>query len=99
MDRKIKSTMKPISDLRDADLDKIKHYTRIKHAIAEQIRLMRNFLEESGDQDGEADCIELMAKLAEDRFTLAVMGQFNRGKSTLMNALIGRDLLPTGILR
>ncbi len=98
MDRKIKSTMKPISDLRDADLDKIKHYTRIKHAIAEQIRLMRNFLEESGDQDGEADCIELMAKLAEDRFTLAVMGQFNRGKSTLMNALIGRDLLPTGIL-
>jgi GTPase Era involved in 16S rRNA processing len=39
-----------------------------------------------------------MAKLAEDRFTIAVLGQFKRGKSSLLNAIIGRDLLPTGIL-
>jgi hypothetical protein len=39
-----------------------------------------------------------MVKLAEDRFTLAVAGQFKRGKSSLMNAVIGRNLLPTGIL-
>lgn len=37
-------------------------------------------------------------KLAEDRFNLAVVGQFKRGKSSLMNAVIGRDLLPTGLL-
>ena len=43
-------------------------------------------------------CHELMVKLAEDRFTLAVVGQFKRGKSSLMNALVGRELLPTGIL-
>jgi uncharacterized protein (DUF1778 family) len=39
-----------------------------------------------------------MVKLAEDRFTLAVLGQFKRGKSSLMNAIIGRELLPTGVL-
>ena len=39
-----------------------------------------------------------MVKLAEDRFTLAVVGQFKRGKSSLMNAIIGRKILPTGIL-
>ena len=32
----------------------------------------------------------------ENRFTLAVVGQFKRGKSSLMNAIIGRELLPTG---
>jgi GTP-binding protein EngB required for normal cell division len=43
-------------------------------------------------------CQNLLIKLAEDRFNLAVVGQFKRGKSSLMNAIIGRDLLPTGLL-
>ncbi|MCL6591707.1 MAG: dynamin family protein [Firmicutes bacterium] len=32
------------------------------------------------------------------RFILAVLGQLKRGKSSLMNAIIGRELLPTGVL-
>lgn len=47
--------------------------------------------------DGNA-CQALLTRLAEDRFNLAVVGQFKRGKSSLMNAVIGRDLLPTGLL-
>jgi len=39
-----------------------------------------------------------MAELAEDRFLLAVLGGFNRGKSSLLNAVIRRELLPTGTL-
>jgi GTP-binding protein EngB required for normal cell division len=39
-----------------------------------------------------------MVKLAEDRFALAVLGQFKRGKSSLMNAIVGREVLPTGVL-
>jgi len=31
------------------------------------------------------------------RFTVAVVGQMRVGKSTLLNALIGRDLAPTGV--
>lgn len=40
----------------------------------------------------------LEQRLAEGRFHLAVLGQFKRGKSTLLNALLGDDLLPTDIL-
>jgi hypothetical protein len=40
----------------------------------------------------------LMVKLAEDRFVLAVLEQFKRGKSSLMNSIIARELLPTGVL-
>jgi GTP-binding protein EngB required for normal cell division len=40
----------------------------------------------------------LLARLAEDQFNLAVVGQFNRGKTSLMNAVLGLDRLPTGIV-
>jgi GTP-binding protein EngB required for normal cell division len=32
------------------------------------------------------------------RFNVAVVGEFNRGKSTLVNALLGADVVPTGVL-
>ena len=37
-------------------------------------------------------------RVAEDRFNLVVLGEFKRGKSTLINALLGRHLLPTGVV-
>lgn len=41
---------------------------------------------------------DLFARLAEDRFNLVVAGRFSRGKTTLINVLLGTDRLPTGIL-
>lgn len=41
---------------------------------------------------------ELRGRLEEGRFRLAVLGQFKRGKSSLLNALLGEPLLPTGVL-
>ncbi|WP_373852183.1 dynamin family protein [Bradyrhizobium sp.] len=41
---------------------------------------------------------DLLARLAEDRFNLVVAGRFSRGKSSLMNAILGMDRLPTGIV-
>ena len=38
------------------------------------------------------------ARVAEDRFNLVVLGEFKRGKSTLINALVGRAVLPTGVV-
>jgi len=40
----------------------------------------------------------LKERLEEERFHLAVLGQFKRGKSTLLNALLGDEVLPTSIL-
>lgn len=60
--------------------------------------MLQDFLVGRGNESANKRCHELMVKLAEDRFTLAVVGQFNRGKSSLMNAILGRELLPTGML-
>jgi GTPase SAR1 family protein len=40
----------------------------------------------------------LKERLEEGRFHLAVLGQFKRGKSTLLNALIGEAILPTSVV-
>jgi small GTP-binding protein len=37
-------------------------------------------------------------RVAENRFNLVVLGEFKRGKSTLINALIGREILPAGVV-
>jgi small GTP-binding protein len=38
-----------------------------------------------------------LPKLSEERFHLVVLGEFNHGKSTFVNALLGHELLPVGI--
>jgi GTP-binding protein EngB required for normal cell division len=40
---------------------------------------------------------ELVPKLEGERFHLVVVGEFNHGKTTLINALLGRPVLPTGV--
>ncbi|MFP4013780.1 MAG: dynamin family protein [Chitinispirillaceae bacterium] len=41
---------------------------------------------------------ELKDRLSGGRLQLAVLGQFNRGKSTFINALLGVKILPTSVL-
>jgi GTP-binding protein EngB required for normal cell division len=40
---------------------------------------------------------ELRTRFEEGRLRVAVIGQFKRGKSTLLNALLGASILPTGV--
>ncbi|NMA93823.1 MAG: GTP-binding protein, partial [Clostridiales bacterium] len=46
----------------------------------------------------EARARALRDKLEDSRLNVAVIGQFKRGKTCLVNALLGRDILPTGII-
>jgi small GTP-binding protein len=40
---------------------------------------------------------DLVRKLEEDRFHLVVVGEFNHGKTTFVNALLGQKVLPVGV--
>jgi len=62
------------------------------------IRAALHLARGSGDEEAEKRARELLARLAGDRFQLAVVGQFSRGKTTLMNALLGGSYLPMGAL-
>jgi len=74
----------------------LKEYEQAKFALAEIIRSAHAI--DTKDEALHSECRELLTRLAEDRFNLLVVGRFSRGKSTLMNALLGGDYLPTGIV-
>jgi GTPase SAR1 family protein len=44
------------------------------------------------------DCEELKERLAANTFNLVVVGQFKRGKTYLINALLGAELLPVAVV-
>jgi hypothetical protein len=45
-----------------------------------------------------AETATLANRFNEGRFFVACLGQFKRGKSTVLNALVGCPLLPTGVI-
>jgi ribosome biogenesis GTPase A len=49
-------------------------------------------------EDLHASLAALSEKLQKNRFNLAVLGQMKRGKSSVINAMLGAEILPTGIL-
>jgi len=54
--------------------------------------------EELGTDRVADEARELAARISEGRFYVACVGQFKRGKSTLINALIGEPVLPVGFI-
>jgi GTPase SAR1 family protein len=50
------------------------------------------------DLTDRESCLELKEKLEANTFNLVVVGQFKRGKTCLINALLGTDLLPVSVV-
>jgi len=63
-------------------------------------RLLRlgRLAEELGAEPVAEEARELAARVSEGRFYVACIGQFKRGKSTLLNALVGHAVVPTGFV-
>ena len=49
------------------------------------------------DQEKIRNWEKLLGKRAEEKLTIVVMGDFKRGKSTLINALLGASVAPTDV--
>jgi hypothetical protein len=70
----------------------LRDYERVKFELAEILRTVPYEASQTGRLR------EVFSRLAEDRFNLVVVGRFSRGKTSLMNALLGMDRLPTGVV-
>lgn len=63
-----------------------------------QLRRIAQIADDIGADRLSADARTLAERVVEGRFYVACLGQFKRGKSTLLNALVERALLPAAIL-
>ena len=82
----------------DDERSRLRSYRNRRLELGDMLRAALHLAHSNGDAAAENRARELLARLAEDRFMLAVIGQFSRGKSTLMNALLGGAYLPMGAL-
>jgi len=76
----------------------LRNYDRLRLDLASLIQSAFRLIDQKSNSEAYQRCRDLLTSLAEDRFTLAVVGQFNRGKSSLMNAVLGLNRLPVGIV-
>ena len=63
---------------------------------ASRLLQLAELAEEVGAEHIVEEARELAARVSEGRFYVACVGQFKRGKSTLLNALVGCAVLPAG---
>jgi len=68
-------------------------YRELQEALERQLHQLAQLPELKGP-----NLQRLIEKLRTNRFNLVVMGAFKRGKSTLINALLGEAVLPTAIV-
>ena len=69
-----------------------------KEAIRGVLTRVAEVAEAAGLTSTERDIRDIrLLKLEEERFSIVVLGEFNHGKSTFINALLGEAILPVGI--
>ncbi len=76
-------------------------FTNYKQTVIEltkDLSRLMEFSERLALQGNKTSLEEVMRRLEKDSFCIAIIGEFNRGKSTLINALLGKDVLPMNIL-
>jgi small GTP-binding protein len=80
------------------DTTMMESYREHKEQVTATLSRLAELAGELGMRSLRADIEGVrLPKLAEDRFNLVVLGEFNHGKSTFVNALLGEEILPVGI--
>jgi len=76
----------------------LERHKRAKQQILDRLRQLADTAEAVGMKSLAADIrTSRIPKLDNERFHLVVLGEFNHGKSTFVNALLGAPVLPVGI--
>lgn len=77
---------------------KLERYTEERERLDKAYERLGKLAESLKAADLEAALAENRKQLAEDSFKIVVAGEFSRGKSTFVNALIRQALLPMDVL-
>jgi len=87
-----------VNDNPDAQRSKVKFSTSEGLDVGSSLQRLAEIAHEFGSERVAEDASALAERVAEGRFYVACIGQFKRGKSTVLNALLGDSVLPTGVV-
>ncbi len=66
--------------------------------LAENLAQLKEYCEFLGLDNTAGSIAETVEKNSKEHFEVAIVGEFKRGKSTIINALLGKDVLPADVL-
>ncbi len=66
--------------------------------LTESLTQLKEYSEDIGLEHTAKSIGETIEKIAKEHFEVAIVGEFKRGKSTLINALLGQEVLPADVL-
>lgn len=70
---------------------------RLLRDVTDTLRRLRDLAQRLGDEPLAVQLEDSLERIESQRFTIAVAGEFKRGKSTFVNALLGADVLPSDV--
>jgi ribosome biogenesis GTPase A len=73
-------------------------HRRLATSATQELRAISRAASRLGEPELSQRCDELVERAESEVFRIAVVGEFKRGKSTLINALLGQEVLPSDVL-
>ncbi|MEJ5376448.1 MAG: dynamin family protein [bacterium] len=73
-------------------------YKELRKNLLWGVEELKSFALHGGNKKAAESLEEISQKIKENRFYLVVLGEFKRGKTTFINALLGEPLLPTAVV-
>ena len=82
----------------DYTLETLDDHRKLTSHVARDLGVVRDAAERLGLDEVTERTSELLRRTEDEVFRVAIVGEFKRGKSTLINALLGREVLPADVL-
>jgi len=82
----------------EANFSSFTNYKQTVIELTSDLKKLREYSEKMGLHGNVSGIDEVLKRLMEDNFSVAIIGEFKRGKSTLINALLGKDILPMDVM-
>ena len=71
---------------------------KVNTILINDLRRLREFCRKLNLEKSVPQIDSMLERVHNKVFSIAVVGEFNRGKSTFINALLGKEILPSDIL-
>ncbi|MCL2054544.1 MAG: dynamin family protein [Oscillospiraceae bacterium] len=73
-------------------------FKEIVEDLKESLIQLKEYCDALGLENTSRSIHDTVEKAIKERFEIAVVGEFKRGKSTIINALLGKEVLPADVL-
>lgn len=79
-------------------LDSVLEYNKVERTLVSDLEKLRSFSRKLKLTKSIVLINDVLQRIEQRSFSIAVVGEFKRGKSTFINALLGQEILPSDIL-